>query len=210
MVSHEKLFKEDFTLNDLKNSETVKNLMRAFAGESQARNRYTFAASQAKKEGLPVIQAVFSYTAGQEKEHAEIFYNYLKDLKGETIFIDGGYPVDLYDQTVDLLKAARHNEYEEYQDVYKNFAEVAKQEGFIQISSSFSLISEIEKVHGDRFQMFADYMEQNRLFVSDVETGWLCLNCGHIQRGFEAPKACPVCHHEQGYFVRVELSPFLK
>ena len=81
MVSHEKLFKEDFTLNDLKNSETVKNLMRAFAGESQARNRYTFAASQAKKEGLPVIQAVFSYTAGQEKEHAEIFYNYLKDLK---------------------------------------------------------------------------------------------------------------------------------
>ena len=91
-------------MNDLKNSETVKNLMRAFAGESQARNRYTFAASQAKKEGLPVIQAVFSYTAGQEKEHAEIFYNYLKDLKGETIFIDGGYPVDLYDQTVDLLK----------------------------------------------------------------------------------------------------------
>ena len=94
--------------------------------------------------------------------------------------------------------------------MYKNFADVAKKECFLQISSYFSLISEIEKVHGDRFQMFADYMEQNRLFVSDVETGWLCLNCGHIQRGFEAPKACPVCHHEQGYFVRVELSPFLK
>ena len=161
-------------MSDLKNSETVKNLMRAFAGESQARNRYTFAASQAKKEGLPVIQAVFSYTAGQEKEHAEIFYQYLKELQGETIFIDGGYPVDLYDQTVDLLKSARHNEYEEYQDVYKNFAEVAKQEGFLQISSSFSLISEIEKVHGDRFQLFADYMEQNKLFVSDAETGWIC------------------------------------
>ena len=112
MVSHEKLSKEDFTLNDLKNSETVKNLMRAFAGESQARNRYTFAASQAKKEGLPVIQAVFSYTAGQEKEHAEIFYNYLKDLKGETIFIDGGYPVDLYDQTVDSVSYT-------HLDVYK-------------------------------------------------------------------------------------------
>lgn len=197
-------------MSDLRNSETVKNLMRAFAGESQARNRYTFAASQAKKEGLPVIQAVFSYTAGQEKEHAEIFYNYLKDLKGETIFIDGGYPVDLYDKTRDLLKAARHNEYEEYQDVYKNFAEIAKQEGFSAISSSFSMISEIEKVHGDRFQLFADYMEKNQLFVSDVETGWICLNCGYIHHGLEAPKACPVCRHEQGYFVRVELSPFLR
>ena len=195
---------------DLKNSETVKNLMRAFAGESQARNRYTFAAGQAKKEKLPVIQAVFTYTAGQEKEHAEIFYNYLKDLKGETIFIDGGYPVDLYDKTQDLLKAARHNEYEEYQDVYRNFAEVAKQEGFSRISSSFAMIAEIEKVHGDRFQMFANYLEQNKLFVSDTETGWICLNCGYVTHGFEAPKICPVCSHEQGYFIRLELSPYMK
>ena len=195
---------------DFKNSETAKNLMRAFAGESQARNRYTFAASQAKKEGLPVIQAVFSYTAGQEKEHAEIFYQYLKDLKGETIFIDGGYPVDLYDRTQDTLKAARHNEYEEYEDVYRNFAQIAREEGFAQISTSFAMIAEIEKIHGDRFQLFADYMEKNQLFVSEVETGWICLNCGHIHHGFEAPKVCPVCRHEQGYFVRVGLSPFLK
>lgn len=195
---------------DFKNSETARNLMRAFAGESQARNRYTFAASQAKKEGLPVIQAVFSYTAGQEKEHAEIFYQYLRELKGETIFIDGGYPVDLYDKTQDTLKAARHNEYEEYEDVYRSFAEIAKQEGFSQISTSFSMIAEIEKIHGDRFQLFADYMEKNQLFVSEVETGWICLNCGHITHGFEAPKVCPVCRHEQGYFVRVGLSPFLK
>lgn len=194
---------------DFKNSETAKNLMRAFAGESQARNRYTFAAGTAKQEKLPVIQAVFTYTANQEKEHAEIFYNHLKDLKGETIFIDGGYPVDLYDKTEDLLKAARHNEYEEYQDVYKNFAKTAKDEGFSQIASSFSMIAEIEKVHGDRFQKFADFMEQKKLFVSNVETGWICLNCGFVTTSFEAPKICPVCRHEQGYFVRLELSPYL-
>lgn len=196
-------------MTNFKESETAKNLMRAFAGESQARNRYTFAAAQAKKENLAVIQAVFSYTANQEKEHADIFYHHLKELKGETIFIDGGYPVDLYDKTQDLLKAARHNEYEEYQDVYKLFAETAKDEGFSQIAASFSMIAQIEKVHGDRFQMFADYMEEKKLFVSDVETGWICLNCGFVTKSFEAPKQCPVCHHDQGYFVRLELSPYL-
>lgn len=196
-------------MTDLRNSETAKNLMRAFAGESQARNRYTFAAGQAKKEQLAVIQAVFTYTAGQEKEHAEIFYNYLKPLKGETIFIDGGYPVDLYDKTEDLLKAARHNEYEEYQDVYQSFSQIARDEGFSQIAASFSKIAEIEKIHGDRFQKFADFMEQKKLFVSDIETGWICLNCGFVTRSFEAPKQCPVCRHDQGYFIRLELSPFM-
>lgn len=103
---------------DFKNSETAKNLMRAFAGESQARNRYTFAAGIARKEGLFVIESVFSFTADQEKEHGEIFYNYLKELGGETIFIDGGYPVDQYEKSLDYLKAAHHNEYEEFEDVY--------------------------------------------------------------------------------------------
>lgn len=140
-------------MKDFRESETLKNLMRAFAGESQARNRYTFSASLAKKEGLPVVESVFKFTAGQEKEHAEIFYNYLKDMKGETIFIDGGYPVDIYDRSLDLLKAAHHNEYEEYQDVYKTFGEIAKDEGFNQIASTFHMIAEIEKVHGDRFQL---------------------------------------------------------
>ena len=99
---------------DFRKSETVKNLMRAFAGESQARNRYTFAAGIANGEKLPVIEAVFQFTAQQEKEHAEVFYNYLKELTGETIFIDGGYPVNISQKTVDLLRAAKHNEYEEY------------------------------------------------------------------------------------------------
>lgn len=141
---------------DFKNSETAKNLMRAFAGESQARNRYTFAAGIARKEGLFVIESVFSFTADQEKEHGEIFYNYLKELGGETIFIDGGYPVDQYEKSLDYLKAAHHNEYEEFEDVYQNFAKTAKEEGFSQIATSFSMIAEIERTHGDRFQLFAE------------------------------------------------------
>lgn len=193
---------------DLKNSETVKNLMRAFAGESQARNRYTFAASAAKKEKLPVIEAVFQFTAGQEKEHAEIFYNFLKELTGETIFIDGGYPVDLHDKTADLLLAAKHNEYEEHDVVYSSFGDIAKREGFSQIAAAFHNIAKIEKIHGDRFAQFAELLEKNQLFVSDVETGWMCLNCGHVHQGTSAPAVCPVCHHEQGYFIRLELAPY--
>lgn len=195
-------------MKELKNSETAKNLMRAFAGESQARNRYTFAAGVSKKKNLPVLEAVFTFTANQEKEHAEIFYNLLKELKGETIHIDGGYPVDLYDKTVDLLKAARHNEYEEHDVVYSSFSEIAKSEGFQQIGATFHMIAEIEKIHGDRFAQFAEFMEKNQLFVSEVETGWMCLNCGHVYTGKEAPKVCPVCKHDQGYFIRVELAPF--
>ena len=195
---------------NLKDSETAKNLMRAFAGESQARNRYTLAAQKAQKEGLPVIEQVFLFTAGQEKEHAEIFYDYLTELKGQTIFIDGGYPVDQYDRSLDLLKAARHNEYEEFEDVYQKFGTIAKEEGFEAVANSFFKIADIEKLHGDRFQLFADYLEQNRLFVSEVETGWMCLNCGYVFRGTKAPGQCPVCHHEQGYFIRLELAPYIQ
>lgn len=197
-------------MKDFKSSETAKNLMRAFAGESQARNRYTFAAGTAKKEGLPVVQAVFTFTADQEKEHAEIFYNYLKELNGDTIFIDGGYPVNVYDKSLDHLKAARHNEYEEYEDVYRNFGNIARDEGFAQIAGSFHMIAEIEKIHGDRFQLFTDYLETNSLFVSEVETGWMCLNCGYVYHGTSAPVKCPVCRHEQGYFLRLELAPYIR
>lgn len=193
---------------DFKNSETKTNLMRAFAGESQARNRYTFAASQAKKEKLYVIEQVFKYTAGQEKEHAEIFYNHLKEMAGETIMIDGGYPVDIADNVTQLLRYAQHNEYEEHDPVYKDFGDKAQEEGFPKIAASFHMIAGIEKVHGDRFGIFADLLEQNKLFVSNVETGWICLNCGYVYTGTQAPKQCPVCSHDQGYFIRLELSPF--
>ena len=191
-----------------KDSETKDNLMRAFAGESQARNRYTFAASQAKKENLYVVQAVFEFTANQEKEHAEIFYNHLKELAGETIHVDGGYPVDITDSVVELLRHAQHNEYEEHEPVYKTFGDKAMEEGFTEVAHSFHCIAEIEKLHGDRFGHLADLLEQNKLFISDVKTGWMCLNCGFVIEGFKAPENCPVCQHDKGYFVRLEFAPY--
>ncbi len=197
-------------MKDFRNSETAANLMRAFAGESQARNRYTFAASVAKKEKLPVIEAVFSFTAGQEKEHAEVFYGYLKELEGEEIHVDGGYPVNLSERTLDLLNAARSNEYKEHDQIYRYFGDRAKEEGFDEIGRVFHQIAGIEKVHGDRFGMFADLLSQQKLFVSDVSTGWMCLNCGYVLNGTSAPMKCPVCSHEQGYFIRLEMSPYWK
>ena len=193
---------------NFKNSETKNNLMRAFAGESQARNRYTFGASQAKSQHLHVIEAIFQFTANQEKEHAEIFYNHLKQLAGETITVDGGYPVDITDSIVQLLRYAQHNEYEEHNPVYKTFGDVAKQEGFPQVAASFHNIAEIEKTHGDRFGRFADLLEQNKLFIADVDCKWMCLNCGYIYSGKEAPGICPVCSHDKGYFIRLELAPY--
>ncbi len=192
---------------DFSKSVTKENLMRAFAGESQARNRYTFAASQAKKNGLYVISAIFGFTASQEKEHAEIFYKHLKELSGETIFIDGGYPVDISEDVSDLLSRAQHNEYEEHDPVYKAFGEKAQEEGFAQIAASFLQIAKIEKIHGDRFGKYAQLMKEGKLFISDVEEEWLCLNCGYVYKGKAAPKVCPVCQHEQGYFIRFELTP---
>lgn len=195
---------------DFKQSETMKNLMRAFAGESQARNRYTFAAGQANKQGLYVIEHVFKFTAEQEKAHAKIFYDLLKDVAGENIEVDGEYPVDISPNISDLLKMAQHNEYQEHDDAYKHFADTAQEEGFGKAAARFRMIAEIEKVHGDRFGEFARLLEENKLFVSDVETKWMCLNCGHIYEGTEVPAKCPVCEHEQGWFIRLELAPYSK
>ncbi len=186
-------------------SNTRINLMKAFAGESQARNRYTFAASKSRKEGLHIIESVFLFTANQEKEHAELFYKYLEPLAGENINIEGGYPVDIHDNVIDLLKSARHNEYEEYDPVYKAFGDEAKEEGFNAIAKTFHMIADIEKTHGDRFDKFVQLLEENKLFVSDVEAGWICLNCGYVYRGKEVPKVCPVCKHDRGYFLKLDL-----
>ena len=193
---------------DFKNSETRENLMRAFAGESQARNRYTFAAEQAKEQKLHVVEAVFRFTADQEKEHAEIFYNHLKELAGENVHIDGSYPVDIYETVLEVLKAAEHNEYEELDPVYKVFGDKAMQEGFPKVAASFHQISKIEKVHGERFGELAKQLEEGKLFVSDVECKWMCLNCGFVFEGKEAPQQCPVCQHDKGYFIRFALAPY--
>lgn len=183
-------------------SNTKINLMKAFAGESQARNRYTFAASQAKKEGLNIIEKVFSFTADQEKEHAKLFYNHLKPLYGQNINIEGGYPIDIYDKSVDLLKSARHNEYEEYKNVYKSFGDEAKSEGFEEISKLFYKVAEIEKIHGDRFSKLIDLIEKDMLFKSNKIEAWFCLNCGHVHTGKFAPEKCSVCNHGRGYHIR--------
>lgn len=193
---------------DFKQSETRLNLLRAFAGESQARNRYTFAAAQAQTQKLHLISAVFTFTANQEKEHAEIFYNHLRDCAGENIAIDGSYPIDITASIPELLQMAQHNEFEEHDPVYPAFAAKAEEEGFAKIAAHFRLIAEIEKSHGERFGRLADLMEQNKLFTADAPTKWLCLNCGHIHEGVEAPGKCPVCDHDQGYFVRPEFAPF--
>ena len=193
---------------DLKDSVTKENLLRAFAGESQARNRYTFAADACCNNKLQVLEAIFLYTAGQEKEHAEVFYNHLVKAGCENVTLTANYPVDLTDQPLKLLELAREQEMDEFGDVYPAFAKKAEEEGFAEIARHFRQIAAIEKVHADRFERFARLLRDNKLFVSDVETGWMCLNCGHVFQGTKAPGKCPVCDHDQGYFIRLELSPY--
>lgn len=186
---------------DFRESRTYVNLMRAFAGESQARNRYNIAASYARKEGLQNVEAIFSYTAEQERAHAKVFYELLKDAAGETIAIDGTYPVDLYDNTLKLLRAAQHNENEEWEDVYRNFGLTAKEEGFANIARIFENIANIERVHAERFGRIADELENGTLFRKKEEIVWICTNCGHIHVGKEAPEICGVCRHPKGFFI---------
>ncbi len=195
---------------NLENSETKLSLMRAFAGESQARNRYTFAAGLAKRKGLEVLEKVFLFTADQEKEHAEVFYRLLEPLAGQTLHVDGGYPIDLFGDMLDNLKAAVHNENEEHDTVYADFSRIAAQEGFDAIAHTFTMIGGIEKTHAQRFAYYAKLLEEDKLFVSEVETGWMCLNCGQIVHSTVAPASCPVCRHGQGWFIRLELAPYTK
>ncbi|MGN0153450.1 MAG: rubrerythrin [Lachnospiraceae bacterium] len=193
---------------EFKNSRTKENLMKAFAGESQARNRYTFAAQQAHEQKLHVLEEVFRFTAEQERAHGKVFYEFLTELSGENIAIEGTYPIDISDSLEELLGMAEHNENEEHDTVYKGFEEIARQEGFQQVAGAFHMIGKVEKVHADRFAKFRKWMQDNQLFVSDVSTAWMCLNCGYIVDMKEAPEKCPVCGEEQGYFVRVTLAPY--
>ena len=152
---------------------------------------------------------VFEFTAGQERAHAKVFYDLLLPSAGQNIAIDGNYPIDLSDQTVDLLKAARHNEYQEFEHDYAEFARIAHQEGFDLIGGQFELVAQIEKTHGDRFGMIADLLEQGALFSEKEETLWMCLNCGEIIKSSIAPQNCPVCRHGQGWYVRLDWAPFV-
>ena len=189
-------------------SRTRENLMRAFAGESQARSRYTIAAGIAHKSGLAVIEGIFLFTADQEKAHAKQFYRQLADLSGQTIRADGTYPVDLYPDLLSHLRAAQHNEFQEWEHDYAHFAKTASEEGFPLVAKLFDSIAGIERIHGERFGRFADLLEREELFVSSVTCQWMCLNCGYVVESTMAPASCPVCHHPQGYFVRMEMVPF--
>ena len=195
---------------ELGSSKTKENLMRAFAGESTARNRYTFSAAAAKKDGYPVLELLFHYTAGQEKEHAEIFYEYLRGCGCSSVDITSEYPVGEKEDTKSLLEYAVHNEEEEHGLIYPEFAKIAHEEGFQEIAGKFGLIAKIEQTHAERFALFLEYLQKDQLYISEQETGWVCLNCGFMTTSTVAPKECPVCGHPQGWFCRLELAPYQK
>ena len=195
---------------ELGSSKTKENLMRAFAGESMARNRYTFPAAAAKKDGYPVLELLFHYTAGQEKEHAEIFYEYLRGCGCSNVNITSGYPVGKKEDTKSLLEYAVHNEEEEHGLIYPEFAKIAHEEGFQEIAGKFGLIAKIAQTHAERFALFLVYLQKDQLYISEQETGWVCLNCGFMTASTVAPKECPVCGHPQGWFCRLELAPYQK
>lgn len=192
---------------DFAQSQTRLNLMKAFAGESQARERYSIAASFAKNRGMFIIANLFLTIADQEKEHGEIFYEFLKPFSGENIKFSADYPVDLFDSVLDFLRKASRNELEEYDDVYKKFGEIAASEGFPDISQKFVEIARIEKTHHNKFKQFAYLIESNELFSSkNGPSKWICLNCGNVYEGSNVPEVCPVCNHPRGYFLKSGLS----
>ena len=171
-----------------KNSKSYQNLMTAFAGESQARNKYTYFASKAKKEGYEQIKAIFEETADNEKEHAKLWFKYLND---------GDIP-----STVDNLKAAAEGENYEWTSMYDEFAKVAKEEGYEELASKFEGVLKIEKQHEERYLKLLENIKKEQVFESEEEVVWICRNCGHIHFGNVAPKVCPVCNHPQSYFER--------
>lgn len=187
-------------------SKTKENLMRAFAGESQARNRYSIAAEHAEKEGMYSIAEIFRYTSEQERAHAERYYSLLQSESGEKIHIDGTYPVDLQESLEELLRAAEHNEHEEYAALYQKFGETARREGFLEAASAFYQIAEIEHVHEKRYAKIAEMLADNTWYASAQVSRWMCTNCGYIHEGKQAPGVCPVCRYEKGYFLPYEMA----
>lgn len=196
---------------NLSGSKTFENLMRAFAGECQARTRYNFAAEAAKNEKLPCIQRAFQYTAAQEYAHASLFYQQARAAGLKNVDLCGGYPVDLKADVLSLLRDAQHNEAQEHSIVYPDFARIAREEGFEPIAFLFDGVARIEETHGARFAQFADWLEGGKLFSTGGEaTRWVCLNCGNVVEGPDAPGRCPVCSHEQGDYIREEYAPFAR
>lgn len=181
----------------VKGTQTEKNLLTSFAGESQARMRYTYFASVAKKEGYEQISAIFTETADQEKEHAKRMFKW---LEGGMVEITASYPAGVIGKTLDNLKAAAAGEHEEWSLDYPLFAEVADKEGFPEIAMMYRAIAVAEKGHEERYAAFVKNIEEGKVFEKDTETTWQCRNCGYIHTGTEAPELCPACAHPKAHF----------
>jgi rubrerythrin len=178
-------------------TQTEKNLLTAFAGESQARNRYTYFASQAKKEGYVQMADIFTETANQEKEHAKRLFKF---LEGGEVEISAAFPAGVIGTTLENLKAGAAGEHYEHTEMYPEFAKTAREEGFDAIAAVFEAIAVAEKQHEKRYVDLAANIEAGRVFKRDEKTVWRCRNCGYLQEGNEAPEACPACAHEQAHF----------
>ncbi|MBQ8966336.1 rubrerythrin [Ruminococcus sp.] len=190
---------------ELANSKTKENLMRAFAGECQARERYNIARQAARQQHYAVSE-LFRFTADQEKEHAEVFYGHLKEFTGQQVNISADYPVDTETDVCVLLERAVSHEQNESGELYPAFAKTAREEGFADIARDFENITKIEDTHSKRFDTFAKLMKEGRLYTSDKTETWVCLNCGFIVESDSAPEQCPVCGVPQGYYIRLSMA----
>ena len=184
-------------MKSIKGTMTEQNLLKAFAGESQARNRYTFFASVAKKEGYEQIAGVFMETAEQEKEHAKRFFEY---LEGGPLTITASYPAGIIGTTTENLLAAAEGEHEEWDVLYAEFGDVAEKEGFPEIANTFRQIAKVEAEHEKRYLKLLSRITDGNFFVRDNEIWWQCRNCGYVIKAKEAPLKCPACAHPQSYF----------
>ncbi|MBW2540165.1 MAG: rubrerythrin family protein, partial [Deltaproteobacteria bacterium] len=184
-------------MGSLKGSQTEKNLLTAFSGESQARNRYTYFASKAKKEGYVQIADIFIETANQEKEHAKRLFKF---LEGGEVEITGAFPAGVIDTTLENLKAAAAGEHYEQTEMYPEFAKTAREEGFDSIAAVFEAIAVAEKQHEKRYVDLAANIEAGKVFKRDEKVIWRCRNCGYLHEGNEAPDSCPACAHPQAHF----------
>ena len=181
----------------IKGSKTEQNLLKAFAGESQARNRYTYFASVAKKEGFEQISAIFLETADNEKEHAKVFFKY---LEGGEVEITAGYPAGVIGDTSGNLLAAAEGEKMEWSALYPDFAQVAEEEGFADVAESFREIASVEAWHEKRYRKLLANVENDDVFKRPATVRWKCRNCGYVHEGPEAPDLCPACQHPQSYY----------
>lgn len=181
----------------IKGTKTEKNVLKAFAGESQARNRYTYAASVAKKEGYEQIAAIFLETADQEKQHAKRFFRF---LEGGMVEITASYPAAFTGTTIDNLKAAAAGEHEEHSVLYPEFARIAQEEGFPQVAAQFNNVSIAEQNHERRYLLVLQNLEKSTIFKKESSIKWICRECGYIHEGSEAPKKCACCEHPQAFY----------